>query len=159
MGEPVRKYGYESVEMLMEDKTMTARDLLFLIWYSIRDIILDMLRFLEAFKSPKTWSFILYATLFLMAYYRKLTPKNAIIIIALILVVYVVRQHKDPDFNRAVKEKAFLRNDDDKIKRYYENYKKQCYFSVPRKEPLNYEEYKHKEVKKVQESTSGIGVP
>ena len=127
---------------------MKSKDLLFLIEYSIKDILFDVVRVLEALKKPKTWSFVLYATLFLMAYYRKLTAINAIVIISLILIIYIARQKKDPDFDKAVKEKAFLRNEEDKIKNYYETYKRQCYFTIPRKEPLSYEEYKEKELKK-----------
>ena len=130
---------------------MKSKDLLFLIEYSIKDILFDVVRVLEALKKPKTWSFVLYATLFLMAYYRKLTAINAIVIISLILIIYIARQKKDPDFDKAVKEKAFLRNEEDKIKNYYETYKRQCYFTIPRKEPLSYEEYKEKELKKIEE--------
>ena len=105
---------------------MKLKDILFLLWYSIKDILMDFVRLLDELKKPRTWSFILYASLFLIAYYRKLTLTNAVIVLSLILLVYVVRQHKDPDFNKAVKEKAFLKNDDDKIKDYYEQYKRQC---------------------------------
>lgn len=130
---------------------MKSKDLLFLILYSIKDILLDIVRVLEALKKPQTWSFILYAALFLMAYYRKLTIINAVVIIGLILFIYIARQHKDPDFNKVIKEKAFLENDEDKIKDYYEAHKKQCYFTIPRKEPLSYEEYKEKELRNLED--------
>ena len=135
---------------------MKPKNLLFLIWYSVRDILLDIIRLIEALKKPKTWSFILYATLFLMAYYRKLTITNAIIIIFLILVIYIARQKKDPEFNKAVKEKAFIGNEEDKIQEYYETYKKQCYFTIPRKEPLSYEGYKQKELENIREKKEDI---
>ena len=128
---------------------MKPKDLLFLVWYSIKDILMDIFRFLEALKKPKTWSFILYSTLFLMAYYRKLTWANATIIISLIFLIYIIRQNKDTDFLKALKEKAFLNNNDGKIRPHYETYTKKCYFSVPRKEPLSYEEYKIEELKRI----------
>ena len=131
---------------------MKPKDLLFLVWYSIKDVLLDIVRFIEALKSPKTWSFVLYATLFLMLYYRKLTITSSIIIFSLILVIYIARQNNDPEFNRAMREAAFLNNEEDKISEYYENYKKQCYFTVPRKEPLNYDNYKEEELRKLQQS-------
>ena len=130
---------------------MNLKDLLFLVAYSIKDILLDVLRVLEILKKPQTWSFVMYVSLFLIAYYQKLTKVNAAVLLSLILVIYVVRQHKDPEFNRAVKDKAFLKNDDLKVMKYYEDYKKRCYFSVPRKEPLSYEEYQQKEVEEIKE--------
>jgi len=128
---------------------MKPKDLLFLVWYSIKDLLLDIFMFLEALKKPKTWSFILYATLFLVAYYRKLTWTNAGIIFSLIFLIYIIRQNKDTNFLKALKEKAFLDNDDKKIRSHYETYTKKCYFSVPRKEPLGYEEYKIEEVRRI----------
>lgn len=129
---------------------MKLKDLLFLVWYSIRDIILDVMRFMDTLKKPKTWSFILYAALFLIAYYRKLTVWNATMVILLILVIYVIRQKNDPDFNKTVKENAFLNGEENKIKEYYDDYTRQCYFTIPRKEPLSYEDYKQQELKKIQ---------
>ena len=129
---------------------MKFKELLYLIVYSLKSLLLDLINLLSALRHVKTWSFILYATLFLIAYYHKLTIINAVIIIGLILLIYIARQHKDPDFNTAVKEKAFLENDEEKIKGDYESYKKQCYFTIPKKEPLSYEEYKQRELKQLQ---------
>ena len=135
---------------------MKFKGLLFLIWYSIKDILMGIVYLMESLKKPKTWSFILYAALFLMAYYRKLTIINAAVVIFLILVIYTARQNKDPEFNKAVREKAFLDNEEAKIQEYYETYKKQCYFTVPRKEPLSYEEYKQYEIKKIEKDKENI---
>ena len=117
---------------------------------------MDIVRLMESLKKPKSISFILYAALFLMAYYRKLTITNAAVIILLILVIYTARQNKDPEFNRAVREKAFLGNEEAKIQEYYETYKKQCYFTIPRKEPLSYEDYKQKELNRIREQKEDI---
>jgi len=62
---------------------------------------------------------------------------------------YIARQNKEPEYNKALRERAFIRNDEIKIMQYYEKYKKQCFFS--KKEPLSYEDYKKDEIFKIEE--------
>lgn len=128
---------------------MKLKDILYLIWYSIKDLLIDLIELISALKKAKTWSFILYATIFLLAYYRSLTRTNAIIVIAFILILYIIRQHKEPNYNKSVKERAFRKHDDEKTRIYYEKYKNHCYYS--KKEIVDYEEYKKRELMKLDE--------
>ncbi len=128
---------------------MGIKKIPYLIWFSAKSLVLDLVEFLGAFKRAKTWSFILYAGLFLIMYYKKLTQTNAIIIISLILIIYIIRQNKEPSYNKALKEKIFLKNDEEQIKVYYDKYKRQCFFA--KKEPLDYDNYRKEEIKKIHE--------
>ena len=122
-------------------------NIIFLIWYSVKSLIMDLADLLSALKRAKTWSFILYATFFLAVWYKNYTLMK--IALPLILLLYIIRQDKEPDFQKAKKDRAFLRNDTKRIEGYYEKYKSACYFSRPRKEPLNYEDYKKEELRKL----------
>jgi hypothetical protein len=130
---------------------MRIKELPYLVYDSIISILKDSLHVFTALKNPKTWSFILYATLFLMAYYRKLNKINSFIILTLILIVYISRRRFDPEYTETVKRRAFLKNDKDKISRYYEQYKRQCFFTKTK--PLPLEEYKKEEWRKLSQPT------
>ena len=126
---------------------MKLKELLYLVWYSIKSLFTDLLEFFSALKKAKTWSFILYATFFLGVYYRNYTVMK--IALPAILLLYILRQNKEPDYNKSVRDRAFQQGDDEKIKLYYDRYKKQCYYS--RKEPLSYDDYKKAEIRKLDE--------
>lgn len=126
---------------------MRLKDIPYLVWYSIMDILADLFRYIESLKNPRTWSFILYAVLFIGAYYKQYTLIK--ISLPLILLIYIIRQRKEPEFNRKLRERAFLKNDDSKISSYYEEYKNYCFFS--RKDALSYEGFKKEEIQKITE--------
>ena len=126
---------------------MKLKEIPFLIFYSFKSLVMDLVELAESFKKAKTWSFILYATFFLAVYYKQYTLMK--IALPIILILYVIRQDKEPEYNKELKEKAFLKGDDKEMLRYYQRYKKQCYFS--KKEALSYEDYKANEVKELKE--------
>jgi chromate transport protein ChrA len=128
---------------------MKPKYFFYLVWYSIKSLVMDLLEIFSALKRPKTWSFILYATLFLMIYYRKLTWTNFIVIILLIFIIYTFRQNKEPFFLERIKEKAFLENDKEKIKDYYNKYCRGCFFQ--NKHPLKLDEFKAEELRRINE--------
>lgn len=126
---------------------MKLKEIPYLVWFSAKSLVLDLVDLLSALKKAKTWSFILYSTFFLAVYYRQLDLMK--IALPLILILYIIRQHKEPNYNKSIRERAFRKNDNEKIEEYYEKYKKHCFYS--RKEFKDYDEYKKDEIKKLDE--------
>lgn len=126
---------------------MRFKDVLFLLWDSIKALFMDLVDLFGALKKAKTWSFILYATFILAVYYRNMTVIK--IALPLIILLYIARRSNEPEYMRAYKDRAFLNDDEEVIGEYYEKYKRQCFFT--NKEPLPYEEYKKEEIKKIQD--------
>lgn len=124
---------------------MGFKELTFLVYYSVKSLIVDLFEFLNSLKKAKTWSFILYATFFLGVYYKNYTVIK--IALPLILLLYIIRQNKEPDYNRVVREKAFMSGEDERIMVYYKKYCKQCFFANTT--PKSFEEYKVVETKKL----------
>ena len=129
---------------------MTLKEMLYLLGYSIKHLLNDLVDFLLEFKKAKTWGFIFYFTL-VYAYFT-----NNIVLywtaLPIIGLIYVVRQHKEPRYHLELKKKALLTNNESEVRKYYESYKKNCFFS--NKNPMSYEAFKESELKKLQEKTN-----
>lgn len=126
---------------------MKLKETLYLLSYSIKSLFYDdLMEILDSLKKAKTWSMIMYSILFVGIYYRNMTLIT--LSLPFVILLYIVRQNKEPEYNRALREWIFRNNDEKGIMEYYEKYKKQCYFSIPKKEPLSLEEYKKDELKK-----------
>ncbi len=128
---------------------MKIKHIPYLIYDSIKSLVMELVELANSIKKAKTWSFILYATFFLAVYFKQYTLMK--IALPLILVLYVMRRQKEPEFNLALKRRAFLTNNDEEIREYYKQYERICYFTFPRREPLSYEDYKKEEIEKLKE--------
>lgn len=131
---------------------MNLKEFIYLIRYALASWFYDGVEFISMLKKARTWSYMLYGTIIVALYYNNL--KIVYIVLPLVFILYIVRQSKETKFNRDLKEKSFLENDEQKIKSYYETYKKQCFFSHPKREPLEYEDYKKYEINKINERKS-----
>ena len=125
---------------------MKPKDVPFLVYDSFRALVMDLVHMFKTLKKASTWSFILYATFFVGAYYRNYTVMK--IALPLMIVVYILRRRVEPEFTESLKERAFLKNKEIEIREYYERYKTRCKFS--RVQPLEFEDYKQEELKKIQ---------
>ena len=131
------------------DDKMKLKHIPYLVYDSLKSLVRELVELAASLKKAKTWSFILYATFFLAVYYEKYNIMK--IALPLILILYIVRRQKEPEFNTALKGRAFLNNIDSETQLYYEQYKKQTSFVFPRRESLSYEEYKREEIEKLKE--------
>jgi hypothetical protein len=132
-----------------KEEKMKLKEFIYLIKYSMSSWLDYGFGLISMLKKPKTWGYILYGTIMAAVYY----DNWEIIVIAgsMVLVLYIIRQSKDPGFTQSLKDKAFIDNDEQKLKRYYDNYKKQCFFSQPKREPVSYEDYVKGELEKINE--------
>lgn len=121
-----------------------------LMWFSFRDIMIEPFRVLELFKKPRTWTFVLYGVLFYSMYLHR-PILNTIIIFGIILILHLIRQNKEPDFNRYVKEKAFKDDNKELLDKYYAKYEERCFYT--RNVPLSFDEWKEKEKARLLEKT------
>ena len=129
---------------------MKMKELFFLLTYSLKSLLVDDIGdVFVSLKKAKTWSFIFYATFFISAYYQQYALTW--VALSLIFVVYIIRKHKEPEYNIAVKERAFLKGDEEKICQYYERYKREAYFSTSQRKSKTYEDYKQEETQKILE--------
>ncbi len=127
---------------------MKPKQMLFLAWYSVKSLLWgDLVSTLSILKRAKTWSYVFYAILFIMAYYGKLTLLNGFLVASAIFVLYMIRQRKEPEFNVLLTEQAFLQNDDEIIRKHYNRYVKECFYT--KHQPVEYEEYKKEEKLKI----------
>src|SRR3990167_10088313 len=123
---------------------MKLKHIPYLVYDSLKSLVMDLVGLAASLKKAKTWSFILYATFFLAVYYKNYIVMK--IALPLILILYILRRQKEPEFNTALRKRAFLNNNDKEIMEHYEKYKKQCFYS--KAEPLSYEDYKREEIEK-----------
>jgi len=128
---------------------MKLKHIPYLVYDSLKSLVMDLVGLAASLKKAKTWSFILYATFFLAVYYKNYIVMK--IALPLILILYILRRQKEPEFNTALRRMVFLTNNDKEIGVYYEQYKKQTSFVFPRRESLSYEEYKREEIEKLKE--------
>ena len=128
---------------------MKLKHIPYLVYDSLKSLVMDLVELAASLKKAKTWSFILYATFFLAVYYKNYIVMK--IALPLILVLYILRRQKEPEFGTTLRKRAFLRNNDKEIQEYYEQYKRQCYFTIPKRVPLSYEDYKREEIEKLKE--------
>lgn len=121
---------------------------LYPIYFGIKELIVDILSFIEELKKPRTWSAILYGTFFVAAWYKNFTLMKWTL--PLILIIYFIRQKKE---RRYIKDmyRRDLKNgiDSDIVKGHYERYVKQCGFS--HKERMPFGEWKQKELRGIDE--------
>lgn len=121
---------------------------LYFIYYSVKEIVLDVVNLIEEFKKPRMWSIILYATFFIAVYNRNIRLMWTTL--PFIFIVYLIRQKRDTKWRRELFEKDLRKNiDSDIVKKHYEHYKNHCRFS--RKEPIGLDEWKLSEIKKLDE--------
>lgn len=120
-------------------------DPVYSVWYSFKDICLSGIDMLAEFKKPSAWSSILY----IVTFYAIIMKKTYLFkwTIPGIIIVYVIRQRVDGAYRKALKEKAFLHNDEMILQDEYEKYKKECFFT---KEPVkDFLFWKQAEVEKI----------
>ena len=121
---------------------------LYFIYYSVKDIFIDIVNLLEDLKKPRMWSTILYVTFFIAAYKRDFKLMKWTL--PLIFIVYLIRQKKDTKWKGELFEKDLRRNiDSDIVKDHYKRYTKHCHFS--HKEPIRVDEWKLSEIKRLDE--------
>jgi len=132
---------------------INIKNLLFLLSYSAKRLVKDLVDIVSLIKDSKTWSFILFATVVIAVYYQNILLVQ--IALPLMVLVYIVRIDKDPHYSFEVKKRAFINGDEERIQEYYYRYVKQCFFS--KAYPLGYEAYKKEEIRKLMEK-SGTGL-
>lgn len=133
---------------------MKLRYLPFLLWYSVKEIFKLPGELFDILKRAKTWSFIFYLTMFMLIYYHKATWTSYVVISALILLVYFVRQKNEPRFNEALREKAFMKNDSEILMKYFRRYCQECFYT--HKQPVEYEEWKKREIDVIAEKRNRL---
>jgi hypothetical protein len=126
---------------------MKIKNLPFLIWDSVKNILNDFFDYLALLKKPKTWSFILYATVFLMYYYGFKDTLTWVLVLLLIIIIYIIRRSHEADFTLSIKKRAFVKGNEEEMRGYYQTYKKDCFYR--KVVPLEYEEYKKQEKEKM----------
>ena len=117
---------------------------LYFVYYSVKELGMDVIHLLLELKKPRMWSAILYGTFFVAAYLRNFRLMKWIL--PPIFIVYLIRQKKEKQWKGELYEKDLKRNIDSYIvKEHYDLYKRQCYFA--HKDPLNFDEWKQFEIK------------
>jgi hypothetical protein len=124
---------------------MRIKDIPYLIWFSFKSIFLELLKVLASFRESRTW-FYVFMAVFAIGVYEK---NYSLVKIALpaALLMYFVMKRKEPDYGTALRDRAFLKNNDIEIMHHYRMYAKRCRFA--KTVPVEYEEYKKEELKKI----------
>lgn len=125
-------------------------DPIYSIWYSVKDIGLEIIGFLQEFKKPNTWSSILYVACF----YAFMTKNFTLFkwLIPSIVVVYIIRQRIDGRYRHEIYQNALLNNNNTILEEEYERYKRECHFT--KQSALDYTQWKEQEQNKLKSSKS-----
>lgn len=124
---------------------MNPKEFLFLVWYSLKSMVADLLSVLQTFKESRTWFFIAISLLFVGAYYQNFTLIKVALPAALIL--YIVRKRLEPGYDKAIRRRAFLSGDEAKMMEYYDKDRRARYFA--KQKFITFEEFKKQELKKI----------
>lgn len=122
-----------------------AKQVPYLIWYSLKSFKSDLAGVLATLKQPRTWFSIIIVVFTIGVYYRNITLIK--VVLPIMFVLYVIRHGQESDFHRAIKERAFLKGKDEEVQKYYERYKRDQYLA--RKKFVSFKEYKRNEIKEI----------
>ena len=126
---------------------------LYFIYYSVKELLMDIVNLIEELKKPRMWSAILYATFFVAAYARNFKLMRWTL--PLIFIMYLIRQKKERKYISELFEKDLKRSIDSNIvKEHYDIYKKQRYFA--HKEFLDFNDWKKIEIKKLNKKHKSV---
>lgn len=129
---------------------MNLKELIFLLWYSLKAFTNEMISLIMAFKKPETWFYLAIATFIITAYYRKIGVM--LWSIPMMIIIYIIRQKQEGIYKAQLKEKAFLRGDEDILQEEYEKYIKNCFYKIPKVSPMSYDEWKLKEKEEIEKA-------
>jgi len=124
---------------------MRIREVPFLLWYSAKSILwTDPKEVVVSLKNPRTWSYILYATVIISVWYGWYTMLR--FSLPLLALTYIVVQHNEPSYHKALRRHAFLKNDREFVMKEYLKHLRYCKYN--KKEPLPIEEFRRQEIEK-----------
>ena len=117
---------------------------LYFVYYSVKELGMDVVNLLLELKKPRMWSAILYGTFFVAVYLRNFKLMRWTL--PIIFIIYLIRQKQEKHWKGELFEKDLKRNIDSYIvKEHYNLYNKQCYFA--HKESLDFSRWKKRERK------------
>ena len=125
---------------------MKLKEFLYLIKYSVKQLLLDFISIFHELKKPKTWLYVMVTFLFYGIY------KNDVKIISwswpIVIVIYIIRQKIEADYRNDWFKNSLMHNIDNEImSERYQTYKKKCIYS--KYEIKSYSDWKLEELKKI----------
>ena len=120
-------------------------DLWYSVYFSVKDVAVDVYDFIKEFKKPKTWLYILFLGLFYSILKRDFLMFK--ILTPLAVVAYVVTKRSEGLYKNEMRIRAFKNNNDLVLKEEYERYKKECFFK--KSIVIEYELWKQQELQKI----------
>lgn len=127
------------------------QELVDLVIYSFKQVVLELGDMVKAFRKPRTWSFIFYMIFAYGLYHQDV--KLILVSLVVIIVIYIFLQKIDGEYrnDKFVKDLT-LNRDTYIVKEYYRAYKKKNEIINKckdiSKEPLLYTEWKESELRK-----------
>ena len=120
-------------------------DLWYSVYFSVKDVAVDVYDFIKEFKKPKTWLYILFLGLFYSILKRDFLMFK--ILTPLAVVAYVVTKRSEGLYKNEMRIRAFKNNNDLVLKEEYERYKKESFFK--KTIVVEYELWKQQELQKI----------